>query len=82
MKLDHFLLAFVLGASLSLTANAAVKVDVIKNPYGGQRNTPEISTNPHYNHAAGIERLIGEWGGELIRPLPDIPLNSANERQN
>ena len=81
MKLDHFLLAFVLGASLSLTANAAVKVDVIKNPYGGQRNTPELSTNPDYIHAAGLERLIGEWGGELIRPIQDIRLNEAQERQ-
>jgi len=81
VKLNHFFLVLVLNAGLSLTANAAVKVDVIKNPYGGQRNVPELSTNPDYIHAAGLERLIGEWGGELIRPVQDIRLNAEQERQ-
>ncbi|MDJ0699213.1 MAG: arginase family protein [Woeseiaceae bacterium] len=81
MKLNHFLLVAVSSASLSIAANAAVKVDVIKNPYGGQRNTPELSTNPDYIHAAGLERLIGEWGAELIRPIQDIRLNEKQERQ-
>ena len=66
MKLNHFCLVAILSASLSLAANAAVKVDVIKNPYSGARNSPELSTSPDYIHAAGLERLIGEWGGELI----------------
>ena len=43
------------------TALGQVKVDVIKNAYGGSRNVPELSTNPDYIHAAGLERLIGEW---------------------
>lgn len=81
MKPTHFFSAVVLGASLSLTANADVKVDVIKNPYGGSRNTPELSTNPDYIHAAGLERLIGDWGGELIRPIQDIRLDEEQERQ-
>jgi len=70
-----------LWACLSLGANAEVLVDVIKNPYGGARNVPELSTNPDYIHAAGLERLIGEWGGELIRPVQDIRLNAEQERQ-
>ena len=81
MKPNHLLPIAILGASLSLTAHAAVKVDVIKNPYGGARNVPELSTNPDYIHAAGLERLIGEWGGELIRPIQDIRLTEAQERQ-
>lgn len=81
MKLNHLCLVAILSASLSLAANAAVKVDVIKNPYGGARNSPELSTNPDYIHAAGLERLIGEWGGELIRPIQDIRLNAEQERQ-
>jgi arginase len=40
-----------------------------------------LSTNPDYIHAAGLERLIGEWGGELIRPIQDIRLNAEQERQ-
>jgi len=70
-----------LWACLSLGANAEVLVDVIKNPYGGARNVPELSTNPDYIHAAGLERLIGEWGGELIRPVQDIRLDAEQERQ-
>lgn len=81
MKLDRFCLVAVLCAGLSLGANAEVLVDIIKNPYGGARNVPELSTNPDYIHAAGLERLIGEWGGELIRPVQDIRLNAEQERQ-
>ena len=81
MKLTQLLLAVTLGAGLSLAANAQVKIDVIKNPYGGSRNVPELSTNPDYIHAAGLERLIGEWGGKLIRPIQDIRLNAEQERQ-
>ena len=81
MKLDRFCLVAVLCAGLSLGANAEVLVDVIKNPYGGARNVPELSTNPDYIHAAGLERLIGEWGGELIRPVQDIRLDAKQERQ-
>jgi arginase len=77
------LLAVAIAACLPLSAIAAdtIKVDVIKNPYGGSRNVPELSTNPDYIHAAGIERLIGEWGGELVRPVQDVRLSAEQERQ-
>jgi arginase len=81
MKLIHFCLAVVLGAGLSLAASAEVLVDIIKNPYGGSRNVPELSTNPDYIHAAGLERLVGEWGGKLVRPVQDIRLDAEQERQ-
>lgn len=81
MKLGCFCLVAVLCAGLSLGANAEVRVDVIKNPYGGARNVPELSTNPDYIHAAGLERLIAEWGGELVRPIQDIRLDAEQERQ-
>jgi len=81
VKLNHFFLTAMLSASFSLTANAGVKVDVIKNPYSGARNSPELSTNPDYIHAAGLERLVSEWGGELVRPVQDIRLNAEQDRQ-
>ena len=81
MKLIHLLLGTILCAGISIAANAAVTVDVIKNPYGGARNTPELSTNPDYIHAAGLERLIEEWGGELVRPIQDIRLDAEQEQQ-
>jgi arginase len=81
VQYKRFFLTAILSLGLSLAAQAAVKVDVIKNPYSGARNSPELSTNPDYIHAAGLERLIGEWGGELIRPIQDIRLNAEQERQ-
>ena len=63
------------------TAAAAVKVDVVKQPYSGSRNTPELSMNPDYIHAAGLERLIAAWGGELIRPVQDVRLTAEQDRQ-
>lgn len=75
--------AILLCLALQVTATAAdiVKVDVIKNPYSGARNVPELSINPDYIHAAGLERLIHEWGGELIRPVQDIRLSEDQEKQ-
>ncbi len=81
MNLNALLLATVFSAALATNAEAAVTVDVIKNPYGGQRNVPELSTNPDYIHAAGLERQIAEWGGELVRPVQDVRLNVEQEAQ-
>ena len=82
MTNKSFFLAITLAVALPITAQSAdtIKIDVIKNPYGGGRNTPELSTNPDYIHAAGLERLIGEWGGELIRPIQDVRLKPEQER--
>ena len=81
MKLKFVYPAAVLVAGLASAASAEVVVDVIKNPYGGSRNVPELSTNPDYIHAAGLERLIGEWGGRLVRPVQDIRLDAEQERR-
>ena len=83
MRFKTLLIATTLTMALPLSAHSAdtIKIDVIKNPYGGGRNTPELSTNPDYIHAAGLERLIGEWGGELIRPIQDVRLKPEQERQ-
>lgn len=69
---------FLSGASM---ATDRVSVDVVKQPYGGARNVPEISMNPDYIHAAGLERLIADWGGELVRPVQDVRLSAEQNRQ-
>ncbi|MEQ8207465.1 MAG: hypothetical protein RIA65_14935, partial [Woeseia sp.] len=77
------ILGAVMGC-LIFTAPAladTVKLDVIKQPYSGSRNVPELSVNPDYIHAAGLERLIAGWGGELVRPVQDIRLTAAQDRQ-
>lgn len=83
MRIKSLFVAAIVAIGLPLTSIAAetIKVDVIKNPYSGARNSPELSTNPDYIHAAGLERLIGEWGGELIRPIQDIRLSPEQEKQ-
>ena len=83
MRRFIYLLAGTLLAALPAvsTAATAVKVDVIKQPYGGARNVAEISMNPDYIHASGLERRIEEWGAELIRPVQDVRLNAEQERQ-
>jgi len=58
-----------------------VRVDIIKNPYGGSRNTPELSTNPDYLHAAGLEALLADWGGTLTRPIQDTRLSPDQEQE-
>jgi arginase len=70
-------------ATLSMGSSVAdtIKVDVIKNPYSGARNSPELSTNPDYIHASGLERYIAEWGGELIRPIQDVRLSPQQEKK-
>ena len=74
------LTCLLIMAGPALTADA-VRVDVIKNPYGGSRNVPELSINPDYIHAAGIEGLIESWGGELIRPVQEARLTEEQEKQ-
>ena len=84
MKLISTSRNLVLGMTACLPISGfadTIKVDVIKNPYGGGRNVPELSTNPDYIHAAGIERLIEDWGGDLIRPVQDVRLTDEQERQ-
>lgn len=73
--------AALLALAPLVHAADAIKVDVIKNPYGGSRNVPELSINPDYIHAAGIERRIAEWGGELIRPVQESRLTAAQEKR-
>ena len=75
------LAAALLALAPLVHAADTIKVDVIKNPYGGSRNVPELSINPDYIHAAGIERLIAEWGGELIRPVQEARLTAEQEKR-
>lgn len=80
MVLFAFALAFVALPRDGVTADRVV-VDVIKQPYGGARNVAEISMNPDYIHAGGLERLIDEWDADLLRPVQDVRLSAEQDRQ-
>jgi arginase len=78
------LLVLLVAAAVASAASGeprTVTLDVIKQPYGGERNVPEISANPDYIHAAGLERLIETWGGRLVRPVQDIRLTAEQNKQ-
>ena len=86
------LLAAVVGAATSTPPVAAlqqgreagaerVPLGVLKQPYKGSRNVPEISLNPDYIHAAGLERLIQEWGGALNGPVRTVQLTAEQQRE-
>ncbi len=76
----HVALGILFGCAAA-PALAAVTVDVIKQPYGGSRNVPELSANPDYIHAAGLERHLQSWGATLVRPVQDIRLTPEQNRQ-
>lgn len=76
----HAAWIILLGCT-AIPAVAAVTVDVIKQPYGGSRNVPELSANPDYIHAAGLERRLEDRGATLIRPVQDIRLTAEQDRQ-
>ncbi|MBT8084788.1 MAG: arginase family protein [Woeseia sp.] len=79
--MPRFLLIAVFAGFATANAMAEVRVDVIKQPYSGSRNVPELSINPDYIHAAGLERLIESWGGKLVRPIQDIRLSEEQDKQ-
>ena len=81
MSLQKIMLAILSLVLMFGTAARTVSVDVIKNPYAGARNVPELSTNPDYIHAVGLEQLIQDWGGQLVRPIQDIRLNKVQNQQ-
>lgn len=58
-----------------------VRVDVVKQPYKGSRNVPELSTNPDYIHASGLERRLRDWGATLVRPVQGVRLTPEEEQQ-
>ncbi|MGB5346242.1 MAG: arginase family protein, partial [Woeseia sp.] len=77
----NYLAVLTVLTGLAAGAEAAVNVDIIKQPYSGSRNVPELSINPDYIHAAGLERLVESWGGTLVRPIQDIRLTPVQDRQ-
>ncbi len=84
MRIRSTLFALVVASAATapvVHAQSTIKVDVIKQPYVGERNVPELSNNPDYIHAAGLEGLIEEWGGELVRPIRAIRLREDQESE-
>jgi arginase len=68
-------------AQQPLLPDGTVQVGVVKQPYTGERNVPEISSNPDYIHAAGLERLLEDWGARLPFPVENVQLTPEEDRE-
>jgi len=77
--LRHTACWLILLIATPTVAEDTVRVDIIKNPYSGSRNVPELSTNPDYVHASGLEGHIEALGAELVRPIQDVRLTATQE---
>jgi len=56
------LFPFLANAQNSVTPQGALRVALIKMPYVGERNVPELSRGPQYLDEGGIQKLLGERG--------------------
>ena len=73
-----FLLAAV-SASLNAQQGEQLRVALIKMPYTGARNVPELSTNPDYLEAGGIADSLRAMGIDL-KPTATIRLTAEEEK--
>ncbi len=59
-KMSIFLAVALLGSSL--LAQGKLRVAMVKMPYSGSRNVPELSINPDYLEAGGLADLLRSQG--------------------
>ena len=81
MRRLALLALFAIALPLAAQQGQSVAVDVLKQPYKGARNVPELSMNPDYIHAAGLEARLEGWGATLTRPIQAIRLREGEEGQ-
>ncbi len=56
------------------------RVALLKMPYHGARNVPELSDNPDYLEAGGVLQLVVDRGA-LARPIQTVGLTEEEQRQ-
>jgi arginase len=70
----------VLSAQGYISAEGKVKVALVKMPYSGARNVPELSDVPDYLAEGGIEARLRRLGVEL-RPISTVELTPDERRE-
>jgi arginase len=63
----------IAASSLASGADAGLIVSLIKMPYRGERNLPDISDSPDYLEAGGLAKLVEQQGCRL-RPASTVAL--------
>ena len=62
------------------TADGKTRVALIKMPYSGARNVPELSDSPDYLEAGGLAGRI-TWGDVDLKATQTVGLNDEEARQ-
>ncbi len=62
------------------SAEGAVRIALVKQPYHGGRNVAELSRNPEYLEDGGIAGLLAE-GGHRLSPVRTVALTAEEERE-
>lgn len=63
-----------------ISEDGRVKVALVKMPYTGARNVPELSRVPDYLAEGGIEDVLAETGA-LLKPIATVELTPEEQRQ-
>ena len=67
------------SATAVLGADAGATVSLIKMPYRGERNLPDLSDSPDYLEAGGIAKLVEQQGCRL-RPVATVALSTEEKK--
>ncbi|MGD2153616.1 MAG: arginase family protein [Gemmatimonadales bacterium] len=70
----------IVSAQGYISAEGKVKVALVKMPYSGARNVPELSDVPDYLAEGGIEARLRGLGVEL-KPLSTVALTADEQRE-
>src|SRR5712691_6504495 len=65
-------------APLARGADAGLTVSLIKMPYRGERNLPDLSDSPDYLEAGGLSKVVEQQGCRL-RPTSNVALAGGTE---
>lgn len=83
MKAWIVLIGFILICSTGIVpaqgGGNTVRVSLVKMPYRGERNMPDISDGPEYLEQGGIQKLL-EQQGVIVKAATNVML-SADERE-
>ena len=71
--------ALIAGVVGSQGAFAQARVALIKMPYVGERNVPELSGGPYYLEQAGLQKLLEERSCQT-KPISNVALTTDEEK--
>jgi len=62
------------------SAEGSLRIALVKQPYHGGRNVPELSRNPEYLEEGGIADLLAE-AGHRLSPVRTVALTEEEDRE-